>query len=1020
MNNFRKFNLIIGWSVFLISAIVYFLTLEPTASWWDCGEYIATAYKLQVGHPPGAPTFQLIGRFFSLFAFGDVSQVALMINSLSALASAFTVLFLFWTITHFGRKLLSTNQQDLSQGQLIALMGSAFVGALSFTFSDSFWFSAVEGEVYALSSFFTAIVFWAILKWETLKDEKHSLRWIILIAYLIGLSIGVHLLNLLAIPAIAFVVYFNRFKPTRKGIIFTFLFSIIAIAAIMFVLVPWTVRLSGNFELFFTNTLGLGFNTGTIVFFILLIGLIVWGLYYTRKKGKLVANTAVLMVTFILIGYTSFFMLIIRANADTPINENNPSNAISLLSYLNREQYGDWPISYGQYYNAPLDQDDPYSDGRPTYVKDLEKGKYVMTDDGKNSLPNYDERFETVFPRMWSSQKQEHIKNYKRWGKVEGTPIQITNPDGSTETRNKPTFIENLRYFFRYQVGHMYFRYFMWNFSGRQNDTQGHGSIKNGNWLTGINFIDEVRLGEQDELPQSRQSPARNTFYMLPFILGLIGFFYHWNKDKKDAWVITLLFIMTGLAIIIYLNQYAPQPRERDYAFAGSFYAFAIWIGLGALAIYDALSKKINPKLAAALASVVCFVAVPLNMGAEGWDDHDRSNKYAARDFASNYLNSCEEEAVLITHGDNDTFPLWYAQEVEGMRTDIRVVNFMLASGDWYIHQLMRKIYDSDPMPFTLKKEQYNKGVNDIIPYYDRGIKRHVELQKIIDIIASDKYRMPTQGGDRINFLPTKKVKLTVDSAKAVESGIVPKHMADRIVPEIKWKIKKNYLYPNDLMLLDFLASHDWSRPLYLANPSSLSSLLDIDEYLHLEGFAYKLIPVKAKHHISGMGGIHTDKCYNILMNKCKWGNLNKPSVYVDPESQRNSMIPKQNFRRLAQALLDEGKKDSAIAAVDRCLEVFPNDKFTYDMYMLPFADIYYQAGATEKANKMVNTMFEVFSENMLYYSSLNQPFRNQYSQEKQEAFAVLQRLSMLTEDNGQKELSKKISDFISGQIQNL
>lgn len=621
---------------------------------------------------------------------------------------------------------------------------------------------------------------------------------------------------------------------------------------------------------------------------------------------------------------------------------------------------------------------------------------------------------------MWSSQKEEHIRNYKKWGKVEGTPMKITRSDGSTETIYKPTFVENLRYMFRYQIGHMYFRYFMWNFSGRQNDTQGHGGIKNGNWITGINFLDEMRLGKQDNLPQSLQSPARNSFYMLPFILGLVGLFFHWNNNKKDAWVITLLFIMTGLAITIYLNQYAPQPRERDYAYAGSFYAFAIWIGLGVLGIYEALRKKTNTKLAAGLATVVCFVAVPLNMGAEGWDDHDRSNKYAARDFAGNYLNSCDKEAILITHGDNDTFPLWYAQEVEGTRTDVRVVNFMLASGDWYIHQLGRKIYDSDPLPFTLKPKQYNKGVNDIIPYYDRGIKQHVDLKQIIKIIASDKYRMPTQGGDKINFLPTKKVKLKVDSAKVVESGIVPVDMADRIVPEIKWKINKNYLYPNDLMLLDFLATHDWSRPLYFANPNSLSSLLDIDEYLHLEGFVYKFMPVKAKHSISGMGGVHTDESYNILMNKCKWGNLNKPGVHVDPESSRNSMIPKQNFRRLAQALLDEGKKDAAIAAVDRCLEVFPNEKISFDMYMLPFIDIYFDAGAAEKGKELTKTMYRVFKENMMYYTSLKPSYSQYYNQQKQEAFAVLQRLSMMAAENGQKELSEEISKFISKNIQNL
>ena len=579
MDLYNKLNRISGWVVFAIATLVYFLTIEPTASWWDCGEYIATAYKLQVGHPPGAPLFQMIGRFFSLFAFGDTSKVALMINIMSALSSSLTILFLFWTITHFARKISLRNGGELTEGNTYAIIGSGIVGALAFTFSDSFWFSAVEGEVYAMSSFFTAVVFWAILKWEE-EDERFANRWIILIAYLMGLSIGVHLLNLLAIPAIAYVFYFKKYKPTTKGIIVTGVVSVILLAIIMNGIIPWIVKLSSLFELLFVNSFGLPFNSGTAFYFILLIGGIVWALKYTRKHKKVLANTIVLCLTFILIGYSSFFMIIIRSSANPPIDENSPEDAISLLAYLAREQYGDWPIAYGQYYNAPTVD---VKDGNPVYVKDRKKGKYVITDDRKSTIPVYDERFTTIFPRMWSSQKSGHKQIYKQYGQIKGIPIEVQNDDGTTSVRMKPTFGENLRFFFTYQLGHMYFRYLMWNFSGRQNDIESQGEKENGNWLTGIGWFDQnvLGLGPQNDLPDSMKSPAHNNFYMLPFLLGLIGLFYHLNNHKHDFLVVGLLFIMTGIAITVYLNQYPYQPRERDYAYAGSFYAFAIWIGLG-------------------------------------------------------------------------------------------------------------------------------------------------------------------------------------------------------------------------------------------------------------------------------------------------------------------------------------------------------------------------------------------------------------------------------------------------------
>lgn len=1007
--NYKKLNNILGWFTFAIALIVYTLTLEPTASWWDCGEYISTAYKLQVGHPPGAPLFQIIGRFFSLFAFGDTMNVALMVNFMSGLVSALTIMFLFWTITRLAIKMVRT-ENEMTFGQQAVVLGSGLVGALAYTFSDSFWFSAVEGEVYAMSSLFTAVVFWAILKWEEAADQKHSIRWIVLIAYLVGLSIGVHLLNLLAIPAIAYVYYFKKYKTTPKGIILTGAISIFLLSFIMYIVIPWVVDLAAKFELVFVNNFRLPFNSGIIVYFTLIITGLVFGLRYTQRKGKLIANTALLSLAFILIGYSSFLMLVIRANTNTPINENNPDDAISLLSYLNREQYGTWPLFTGQYYSAPLDPQNPYSDGSPIYIRDKKAGKYVMTDPRKGDIPNFDPKFTTVLPRMYSAQ-ENHIRAYKSWGKIKGVPIQAINNSGEPETLIRPTMGENLRFMFRYQINHMYFRYFMWNFAGRQNDTQGHGGIQNGNWISGINFLDEMRLGKQTDLPQSMQSPARNTYYLLPLILGVIGMLFHFGRNYKDGLVVALLFFMTGLAIVIYLNQTPFQPRERDYAYAGSFYAFAIWIGLGVVSIWDALTKKlkVNDMVAAASITAVCLILVPGIMAAENWDDHDRSDKYAAQNFAHNYLNSCAPNAILITNGDNDTFPLWYAQEVEGIRTDIRVVNYMLSSGDWYVHQLARKIYVSEPLKFTLTPEQYNKGVNEYIPYFSRGeIAERVELKELIDFIADESARskVTLQSGRKINFFPTKRLKLTVDSASAVKNGIVPAYMADRIVPVIEWDVKSNYIYKNDLMLLDFLASQNWDRPLYFASPSSVNKVFDVDKYCHQTGIVYKFIPVLAEDYAPGLGGVDTEASYKILMDEnTKWGNLNKPGVHVDPESYRNSIMPRQSYLRLAKALQRKGKNAEAIAVADRCIAEFPNNKITFDYYMLPLAEVYYDAGAEDKGNDFVKTLAGVYIDNLNYYNAVSPDLASFYQEDSMQAYAVLARIWEYAEKYGQSEM---------------
>jgi hypothetical protein len=1013
---FFRWNTILGWAAFLVATITYFLTLEPTTSWWDCGEYISTAYKLQVGHPPGAPTFQLIGRFFTLFAGGNKENVALMINSMSAISSGMTILFLFWTITILARKLMG-NVAEFTRAQAITIFGSGIVGALAFTFSDSFWFSAVEGEVYGMSSMFTAITFWAILKWESVADEKHHLRWLILISFLIGLSIGIHLLNLLAIPAITFVYYFKKYKPTRNGFILVGVLGILILAVVMYVIIPGIVKLSGMFELFFVNSIGMPFNSGTIIYFIILIGALVYGLMYTHKKGKVVLNTVLLGLVFILIGYASFIMLIIRSNADVPIDENSPEEAIALLSYLNREQYGSTPVFYGPYYNAPVVGEE---DGSPVYVKDTKKGKYVITDERKGVMPVYDSRFETLFPRMWSNQKSVHIRYYKEYGKVKGRPITVEKNDGGTEVLDKPLFTENLRFFFRYQVGHMYLRYFMWNFAGRQNDIESQGEPENGNWISGINFIDSARLGNQSDLPISRENAAHNKYYLLPLLLGLVGLFYQFGVSKRDTWVVALLFLMTGLAIAVYLNMYPSQPRERDYAFAGSFYAFSIWIGLGVMGIIDFVNKKVKNKelIVAAAVTVVTFILVPGIMANQNWDDHDRSGKYAARDFAKNYLRGCDKNSVLLTFGDNDTFPLWYIQEVEGFRTDVRVCNHMLASGYWYVHQMLKKVYDSDPLPLTLSYEQYENGVNNYLPVVEHPSleNKYTELIDLIRFVATDaeKSKLSISGNRKISYFPATKIRLTVDSAKCVDNGIVPRELASKIVPYIEWEIKQNALYKNDLMVLDFIATSNWDRALYIANPSSLGQIFGVDKYIHQEGMVYKFMPVRAKDYISGIGGVNADRSYDIL-KECTWGRLNDPDVTVDRESYRNSRLPRQNFLRTAESLMNAGETQKAVEMLDLCLEQFPDSKIRYDVLMIPFAELYYGADAIDKGNAIVSRLTDIFSDDLRYYFSVDPSFATTYYKEDiQRTLSFMDKLGEMAGENNQRELQQRIEQQLN------
>ena len=1006
MKFYKKINNITGWILFAIASAVYIITSEATASYWDCGEYIATAFKLQVGHPPGAPLFQLIGRFFSLFAFGDTALVARMVNTMSALASGFTILFLFWSITRLAKKIVAGNG-EIPTEKILAIIGSGIVGALAYTFSDSFWFSAVEGEVYAMSSFFTAFVFWAILKWEDVYDSPEGLRWIILIAFMIGLSVGVHLLNLLALPSITLVYYFKKNKPTIQGGIIAFIVSIVILALLMFVLIPGLVSMAGNFERFFINTFGLPFNSGSVIYGLTVISLLVWGILYTHKKGKVLLNTALLSLVFVIIGYSSFMMLIIRSNADTPINENNPTNAVGLLSYLNREQYGDWPLLTGQYYSAPVTD---HKDAAPLLARDDKQGKYVVIDERKGREPIYDSRFTTFFPRMWSNNDPNHIKEYQKWANIKGEPIQITGPDGSPQTIVKPTFGENLTFFWRYQVLHMYWRYFMWNFVGKQNDLQGLGNNVDGNWISGISFIDSQRLGPQDTFPENKTNKGTNKFYFLPFILGFIGLYFHFKRKYQDGIIVLLLFIMTGIAIVVYLNQYAPQPRERDYAFAASFYAFAIWIGLGVLMVIEWLQKILNPKSAALLATGLCTLLVPCVMAKDGWNDHDRSGRYAALTTAINFLESCDKDAILFTIGDNDTFPLWYAQEVEGIRRDVRVVNLSLLSGDWYINQMRKRVYESAPLPITLRPDQYRATNREVTYLVEQpNIQGYEDLKDIFDIIVNHEEQLQqVNEGVKFNFIPTKSFSIKVDTAFIRKSGMIPAYYKDSIVPAVNFKVGQEAIMRSDLIVLDIIAHNNWKRPIYFSSSIASDALQGLSEYTLQEGIAFRLVPVHVKGNEGQPGGVNTTTMYHNLMDKFYWRNLNNPNVYLDETCRRLAMNYRNAFGRLAVQLIDEGQNAKAVKALDFCMKTLPEYQLSYDYFTLQIAYAYAKAGEAKKAADIWNRMITLSKENIDYQMHSRATKGEGMDGETQQNMYYLQKIVQDAGKTQQTEMEKK------------
>lgn len=991
--------------VFVIASAVYILTSEPTMSYWDCGEYISTSYKLEVGHAPGAPLFQMLGRFFSLFAFGNVSLVARMVNTMSALSSGFTILFLFWSITMLARKLVQ-GREEMTKSRMHTIFAAGLIGSLAYTFTDSFWFSAVEGEVYAMSSFFTAVVFWAMLKWEEHADETHNLRWLILIAYLMGLSIGVHMLNLLTIPAMTMIWYFKKYKePKWKGIVLALAVSVLILGVVMSVIIPWVLKLAAWFELFSVNSMGLPFNLGTVFFFLLLILGIVFGLRYSYKKLQPSWNAVILAFTFILVGYSSFFMLVIRSNANTPIDENNPENAMYLLAYLQREQYGDWPIASGPYYNAPVVD---HTDGNPVYTKNVNTGKYEITDKREKVIPVYDQRFTTIFPRMWSNRETRHVNEYKKWGHVKGVPVDVQAGD-RTETRMKPTFAENLAFMWNYQLVHMYYRYFMWNFAGRQNDQQGMGSKIDGNWKSGIGFLDEWRLGNQ-KLPGILKNKGDNSFYFLPLILGILGIYFTLKKDYKTFIIVGLLFVMTGLAILVYLNQYSPQPRERDYAYAGSFYAFAFWIGFGVIFLAEKLGRWLKSNLALALSFAFGLLTVGV-MAQQGWDDHDRSGRRTALAMAENYLNSCAPNAILFTNGDNDTFPLWYAQEVEGIRTDVRVVNLSLLNTDWYIDQMKRKAYDSDPVPFSMTVERYRQGNHDVTYLFeDPSFKdRYIDIRQLFQIINTDEAKLKMRPGNtdaEIDYFPGNRFALPCDSAALISNGAVPAKYRGRIV-DLAWQFKREAIEKASLMVLDLLATNDWKRPVYFVATTGLDAYVGLEKYFHQEGLAFRLLPVPAIPTEGEIGDVDIDKMYDNVMNKFKFGGISDPKVYLDENNLRMVMNLRSVFARLTTSLLAAGKKDSARKVIDRCLAEMPENTAPFDYFVVPMVDALYKTGDVKKANEIAEKLIASSAEKLAFYFSFPDKDLKEMEMPMQESLFTLQKIGVCTSEAKQDKLAK-------------
>jgi len=1015
--NYSKLNTILGWTVFVIALITYTLTLEPTVSYWDCGEYISTAVKLEVGHPPGAPLFQMLGAFFAMFT-SDKANIAHMVNFMSGLASAFTILFLFWTITALAKKMIARDGK-LSEGKTIAILGSGLVGSLAYCFSDSFWFSAVEGEVYAMSSFLMALLFWLALRWETEMDKPKGNKWLLLISFVVGLSFGVHILSLLVIPSIVFIYIFKNYKDlSLKQFVIANAVSIAVLLFIFKFLFPFTLRYFSALELFFVNTIGLPFNSGSIIAFIILIASFYFGLKYTRKKDLVGANTLILSILFVMIGFSSWLMLPIRANADTTINENNPSSARELLAYYNREQYGDASVFYDKYYSLyykrEQDKSKPFVDGKPKYEKDKKKGKYVIVNDYKNTEPNFSDKHKGIIPRMVDPSPSV-VKNYKA---IAGIP---------QSSKRRPTFIENIKFMVDYQFGYMYARYLLWNFVGRQNDIQGKLDIHNGNWLSGIKFIDEMRLGPQSNLPDDvANNKGRNTYYFLPFILGIIGLIFQFNRDKKNFYTLLLFFLFTGLAIIFYTNPKPFEPRERDYAVVGSFYIFAIWIGFGVLSIYEFAKKFASKKLVAITTTILCLFAVPVLMGFQNWDDHDRSGRYTAWQNAKAYLDSCQENAIMFTIGDNDTFPLWYMQEVEGYRTDVKLINTSLFATDWYIDQMKRKTYKADPIPSQLKHNEYKYGTMDLayhVPPSPKFKDSIIPIDYLMKWIQSDNEitYVETINDKFEKTYPTNKIRIPVDKEAVLRNGIVKPEDADLIVPYIDIEIDRDALYKNRILMLDIIANNHWKRPIYFTGGANADEeYLWMKDYLQLDGVAFKLVPIKTSLNdasLFDMGRLDADINYNYWKN-VDWKNINDGKIYLDPESRKNVVSFRNNIVRTVEALINEDKLDEAEELLDMAMDKMPVDGFAHYGMLLGFPDAYYELKKPEKARKVTEELINKFEQNLKYYSQFGEESMEVVFDEIESNLLMYDQLVKTTIQYDTEEYADKIKDRYIKQLE--
>lgn len=1016
-STFRRWNRITGWVIFVVSSIVYILTLEPTVSFWDCGEFILSAFKLQVGHPPGAPLFLMMGRIASLFALGDTSKVAITINIMSALCSGFAILFLYWTITHLIRRLYTKNE-ELTTDRIISIIASGIIGSLAYTFSDTFWFSAVEGEVYALSSLITGLVFWAMLKWEEEADKPWSGRWIILIAYIMGLGIGVHRLNLLVIPALVFVFYFRKFEVTVKGTLKTLVAAIVILWLMVFIIMPGIPKAAGWFELLFVNGFGFPYNSGLYFYLIVVIAALVFGVRISLKKGKVVLNYVFTILAVVFIGYSSYAMIIIRSSARPPMNQNDPSDVFSFIYYINMEQYGSPPKFYGNYYSAPI-----------TGVKEVVQGynkvkgryePYYRPDYSYNS------EFETIFPRMYSPEP-EHESAYKYWGNVTGRKYSVDTGNGK-KTIVVPTFGENMRFFLVYQVGYMYFRYFMWNFAGRQNDIQGNGNPIYGNWISGIKFIDEARLGNQDKLPDElRKNPGRNTYFFLPLLLGLAGLFWHYRNDRNGFWLIFIFFFMTGLAIILFLNQSPEQPRERDYAYAGSFYAFAVWIGMGFMLVTETLRRYLRGGIVMTITTfLVLLLAVPVLMGAQNWDDHSRAGRYTCRDIGENYLKSVDKNAVLFTYGDNDSFPLWYAQDVEGVRTDVRVSNLSYIQAGWYIDMMRQRAYQSDPLNFSLGPDKYIEGKRSQIPVNNR-IDVPKPIKQVVDFVALDdkQYMVDISGnGDYVNYIPVNKLLIDVNPSEVVANGTVKPYFRDSIVSPMVWKYTENEAFKGDLAIMDLISTNNWKRPIYISTTVPSSQYKGLENFFVQEGLAYRIAPVKTGTPEPGeFGMVDPVVMYDNMMNKFSWGHASDPKVYLDENNRRMFSNFRRLFGILGKELYMRGDTVKALLAAKKGLEIVPAEKMPFDFSVVPIAEDFYLTGHRSEGMKLLN---EILGNSEIYLAYIYRlPSEKRFGMEipigmNMQALIDIYRLSMRLgikelSDRVEPELNKYYSVFYSG-----